>query len=213
MSSAAYYTPLAHQLDKLPDVRNCRVEVVDHGAHAGYAVLLDHVLLARGWETQENGELNGALDKTSLDATTYKVWLDNNAVCYVALPGESVASNPEYDLVAAGTVPFLQPIWQGKDWQLYRVGDPTHIVPAPASVVSYSQASMTIDVPCTCTINLRIRWSHYLTARLERPGSGTSTAPAVLAKLADDGSGWTTITTTKSGHYVLSGSLTGGLLP
>ena len=80
-------------------------------------------------------------------------------------------------------------------------------------MISYSQAAMTIDVPCTCTTNLRIRWSQYLTAELERPDAGTSDAPTIQAKLADDGSGWTTITTTAPGHYVLSGSLTGGLLP
>jgi hypothetical protein len=189
---------------------NCRVEVVNHGAHAGDAVLLDHAQLARGWETQENTQLNNALDQKSLDATTYKIWLDNNAVCYVALPADSVKSNPEYDLVAKGGIGYLTEIWQDDDWQLFEVLSPTHIVAAPASVIAYSQAAMTIRIPCACAVKVRVRWSTYLDAVLKQPAPNR--APAVTAEVSDDGSGWTSISTPRAGDYVLSGSLTGGFL-
>ena len=94
VSSAGYYDSLIDQLDHTPGLMNCRVEVVDHGAHGGDYALLDHAQLARGWETQENAELNKTLDDKSLDKTTYKIWLDNNAVCYVALPADPVAEQP-----------------------------------------------------------------------------------------------------------------------
>jgi hypothetical protein len=210
VSSSSYYDSLIHQLDATPGLMNCRVEVVNHGAHAGDAVLLDHAQLARGWETQENTQLNNALDKKSLDATTYKIWLDNNAVCYVALPADSVKSNPEYDLVAKGGIGYLTEIWQDDDWQLFEVLSPTHIVAAPASVIAYSQAAMTIRIPCACAVKVRVRWSTYLDAVLKQPAPNR--APAVTAEVSDDGSGWTSISTPRAGDYVLSGSLTGGFL-
>jgi len=209
ISSASYYDSLITQLDRLPGLSNCRVEVVDHGAHGGDYALLDHAQLARGWETQENTELNKALNDTALDKTTYKVWLDNNAVCYVALPAESVDSNPEYKLVAKGGIGYLTEIWHDANWRLFQVLTPSHIVAAPATVLAYNQAAMTIHVPCTCTINVRVRWSHYLGAVLKQSAPGVK---AVTAKVVDDGSGFTNVTTPQAGDYVLSGSLTGGFL-
>lgn len=210
VSSASYYDSLIDQLDQLPGLTNCRVEVVDHGAHGGDFALLEHAQLARGWETQENTELNKTLNKESLDETTYKIWLDNNAVCYVALPADSVVSNPEYDLVAKGGIGYLTEIWKDEHWQLLQVLTPTHIVAAPASVLAYNQAAMTIHIPCTCTVNVRVRFSQYLDAVLKQPASAE--APKVTAKVVDDGSGWTTVITDRPGDYVLSGSLTGGFL-
>jgi hypothetical protein len=210
VSSSSYYDSLIRELDATRGLMNCRVEVVNHGAHAGDAVLLNHAQLARGWETQENTALNNALDNKALDATTYKIWLDNNAVCYVALPADSVKSNPEYDLVAKGRIGYLTEIWHDGDWQLFQVLSPTHIVAAPATVIAYNQAAMTIHVPCTCAVKVRVRWSTYLDAVLK--DSASTTAPRVTAKVTDDGSGWTNIVTTQPGDYVLSGSLTGGFL-
>ncbi|MEO9139259.1 MAG: hypothetical protein ABI345_09355, partial [Jatrophihabitans sp.] len=80
VSSVAFYTPLANRLDKIENLENYRVEVVNHGAHAAYDALLDHAMLARGWETQEDTALNESLLQDPLSPVTYKVWLDNNAV-------------------------------------------------------------------------------------------------------------------------------------
>src|SRR5262249_55035764 len=152
------------------------VEVVNHGAHAGYDALLPHALLARGWETQEDMALNGALNKPSLDPVTYKVWLDNNAVGYVALPMATVGGFPEYSLVSSGRADYLTRIWHNDNWQLFSVANPTPIVAAPARVLGHTQAKMRIAVPCACTLGLRLRWSKFLHATLEQP---SPTAPAV----------------------------------
>jgi hypothetical protein len=211
ISSVAYYKSLVNRLDDIPDLRNYRVELVDHGARAGYDALLEHAMLARGWETQEDTALNRSLTQDPLDPVTYKVWLDNNAVGYVALPSASVGDYPEYKLVASGTATYLTRIWWDKNWDLFRVDDPTPIVAAPASVLDHDQKSMTVRVPCRCTVAVRVRWSKFLTAALQQrkqSGKGTVDAtPAVHAKLADDGSGWTVLTSDKPGVYVLRGSI------
>jgi hypothetical protein len=216
VSSVSYYRNLAARLDAIPELRNYRVEVVNHGAHAGYDALLEHAMLARGWETQEDYALNASINKESLDPVTYKVWLDNNAVGYVALPSGSLAGDPEYTLVQQGTAAYLHRIWSDPDWALFRIDDPTPIVARPAAVTAHDQKSMTISVPCVCTISVRLRWSKFLTAALQAPdpaGSGTvDVTPRVRPRVADDGTGWSTVTTTRPGTYLLRGSLRGGLL-
>jgi len=215
ISSVSYYTSLAHRLDKITDLNDYRVEVVNHGAHAGYDALLQHALLARGWETQEDHALNAALLHADLDAVTYKVWLDNNAVGYVALPSSAVQDYPEYTLVREHRPSYLHRIWRNADWQLFEVQTPTPIVGRPARVLGHDQKSMTIRVPCTCAVPVRVRWSKFLAAQLQGPGKVGHTVdavPSLSAQVADDGSGWTTLTTKRPGVYVLRGSLRGGLL-
>lgn len=216
ISSVAYYRSLVNRLDGVRNLRNYRVELVDHGARAGYDALLDHAMLARGWETQEDTALNQSLTKDPLDPVTYKLWLDNNAVGYVALPSASVGAYPEYKLVASGTAGYLTRIWWDKDWDLFRVENPTPIVAEPASVIAHDQKSMTLRVPCRCTLAVRVRYSRFLTAALQQrapSGRGTVDAkPSQRARLVNDGSGWTVLTTQKPGIYVLRGSLSGGLL-
>lgn len=214
VSSPAYYDSLAHRLDAIPGLANYRVEVVNHGAHAGYDALLPHAALARGWETQEDNALNAALAQDPLDPTTYRVWLENNAVAYVALPAAQVQSYPEYTLVQTHRPRYLHRIWRDTNWQLFRVDQPTPIVGTPASLLSHTQSSMTIVVPCACTVRVRVRYSKFLAATLvppvRSPGAGAPPLD-VPASVLDDGTGWTTVTTSRAGTYRLAGSI-GGLL-
>jgi len=200
VSQTAYYKPLATELDRLVGLANYRVEIVTRGAHAAYDALLDHAMLARGWETQEDNALNKTLLNKDLDATSYKIWLGNNSVGYVAIPRTKTDHSPENTLVAAGTLKYLTKVWQGTDWNLFRVANPTPIVAPPQRVLEYSQSHLTIRVPCACTFNVRVRWSKFLHARA---AAGTATA-----RVVDDGYGYTSVTTTAPGDYVLQGSVT-----
>lgn len=209
VSTVGYYTSLARQLRSLPDLQDYRVEVVNHGAHAGYDALLPYAMLARGWETQEDESLNKALSLNPLPPTTYKVWLDNNAVGYVALPSSSVGGYPEYRLVRAAKAPYLERIWHDRHWQLFKVRNPSPIAGTPATVVGHSQSAMTIRVPCSCRVDVRVRWSKFLgaTLLLAHPGHPGTVRQSVTAAVVDDGTGWTTVTTKQPGVYRLSGSL------
>lgn len=215
VSSVNYYTALADRLDRIGNLENYRVEVVNHGAHAGYDALLGHASLARGWETQEDNALNAALNENPLSPVTYKVWLDNNAVGYVALPHASVHAYPEYTLVAEHRANYLQRIWHDENWELFRVAAATPIVANPARLVGHTQSSMTIEIPCACAVNIRVRWSKFLSADLQGAPAGGSRAPQdapeVGGRVTNDGTGWTTVTTTEPGRYTMRGSV-GGLL-
>ena len=204
MSTTAFYKPLADELDTLGDLTTYRLEVIAHGfsagSHAGDDALLNHAMLARGWETQEDQAFNAILGSPTLTAVSFRIWLDNNAVGYVAIPRVPVRSSPEYTIVADGT-PYLHQVWQSADWQLFRVTNPTPIIEQPATVVSRSQARLEVDVPCACAISLRLRYSKFLKAQLiGHPNQ---------AAVTDDGAGWTLLTTRAPGRYYLEGRLSG----
>jgi hypothetical protein len=215
-ASGQFYKSLADRLDRIPDLETFRVELVDHGARAGYEALLDHAMLARGWETQEDTALNRALTQDPLNPITYKAWLDNNAVGYVALPSSTAGPYPEYKLVASGPPSYLTRIWWNTEWDLFRVEDPTPIVAPPASVLAHDQKSMTLRIPCDCALAVRLHYSRFLTAVLQHrdalTGKLTDATPTERATVADDGTGWTVLTTHEPGIYLLRGSLTSGLL-
>lgn len=213
VASGAYYESLVTRLDKVPDLQTYRIELVDHGGRAGYEALLDHAMLARGWETQEDTALNLPLTQDPLDPITYKAWLDNNAVGYVALPSFTAGPYPEYKLVANHPPSYLTRIWGDRNWDLYRVANPTPIVAPPATVLAHDQKSMTIRVPCACTLAVRVHWSRFLlAARQQRAAGGpgwVDATPAERAQLVDDGTGWSVLTTRGPGIYLLRGSLSG----
>ncbi|MCW2497657.1 hypothetical protein [Jatrophihabitans sp.] len=204
-STVAFYQPLARELDTLPGLATYRLEVVahgfSHGSHAGDEALLNHAMLARGWETQEDQALNAILGSKSLDAVSFKAWLDNNAVGYVAIPRQQVKSSPEYDIIADQTPGYLHQIWQSVDWRLFRVSDASAVVQAPATVIARGQARLEVSIPCTCAIALRLRYSKFLQAQLV--GSG------IPARITNDGSGFSIVTTTRPGRYYLQGKLSG----
>ena len=106
-AAPSYYTGLIRQLSSLANLDNFRLEVVGNPRiHTAAFVLLDHATLAGGYETQEQNELNGILNDTKhLDAISYKVWLDNNAVGYVAVDRSPSNSYAEYELLREGAHP------------------------------------------------------------------------------------------------------------
>jgi hypothetical protein len=198
-SDRAYYQPLARELDHIKGLNNFRLEVVSEKAQAAYDALLDHGMLARGWETQEDVALNRTVLSSKLDPTSYKIWLDNNSVGYVALPRAKAEAFPEYRLVAQG-LPYLHQIWTIDDWTLYRVSSPTPILAQPQTVLSFSQSKLVIRATCACTFTVRIRYSKYLRGDPVAHTSGRT------ATLVSDGYGYTSMTTTGPGDYVLHGS-------
>ncbi|MDQ2748663.1 MAG: hypothetical protein M3Y44_03905 [Actinomycetota bacterium] len=201
-SSASYYSSLAQELDHLPRLSSYRLEVVADGTHTAAYALLDHAALARGYETQADNALNRVLmSAANLTPVSYKVWLDNNSVGYVALPTKVVHPNPEYTLVSTGALPYLSTIWSNADWVLMRVEQARPIVAPPAAMLDADQAVLEIAVPSPGPVHVRVRWSAFLAV------DGPDDAPT--AQLADDGSGWTVLTVAVPGRYVLRASATG----
>lgn len=196
ISDASYYTSLTTELDHTAGLADYRVEVIPDGTHAAAFALLDHAQLARGYETQSDNSLNAVLNSPDLDAVTFKVWLDNNAVGYVVINRETLKSGPEDRLVRSRTPRYLRLVWSDARWKLYRVSDPSPIAAPPARVVDAGQASLVVETPRPATIAVRIRWSRFL--HVTGPGGHRGT-------LRSDGQGWTTLIAPVAGRYVVKG--------
>jgi hypothetical protein len=198
MSTVSYYVPLAAELDHIPALTDYRLEAVPDGTHTASYALLDHAMLARGYLTQTDNALNGVLTSwATLNPLTYKIWLDNNAVGYVAIGRTALNPDPEYELVSGRQLPYLTRIWSDTNWTLYRVESPTPIVAPPGRIRHADQSSMTVDVPKAGKLPVRVRWSKFLTA--DAPGDARG------ATVTDDGYGWTILTAPVPGEYVLHG--------
>jgi hypothetical protein len=194
MSTASYTDGLAGELDATPNLDDFRVEVVPDGSHAAAYTLLAHASLARGYETQSDNGLNKILMSDSIDAASFRTWLDDNAVAYVALDRETLMHSPEDRLVRGGTLPYLHLAWSDKNWLLFAVASPIPIAEAPAEVVQADQAELMISIPQPGTYELRVRWSRFLTLGQDAP-------PGVLRAGQD---GRTVLVADEAGNYSIT---------
>ncbi|MFF4890609.1 hypothetical protein [Micromonospora chersina] len=194
----AYFAPLRAELDRrgltgrveVPPTRNYW-----EAAHLGEAPL------ARGWLRQADIARNPLFFTTvpgasgtgvPLTADTYRAWLAENAVQYVAVPDVELSwvGRPEAELVRAG-LPYLTEVWSGPHWRLYAVADPTPLVGAPGELVGQDAATVTFRAPGPGPVPVRVRHDRWLTV------TGGAT-------LNPDGE-WTMVTVPRAGTYTLGG--------
>jgi hypothetical protein len=162
----AYFAPLRDRLRQ--ETLTGRVEIPPTRDYWESAYLGD-IPLARGWLRQADIDRNPIFFATvpgasgtgvALTADSYRSWLADKAVQYVAVPDAELswAGRGEADLIATG-LPYLTLIWSDTHWHLYAVADAQPIVAPPARLVSQSATSVTFDAPAGADVTLRIR--HY----------------------------------------------------
>ncbi|MGC4814746.1 hypothetical protein ACLQ29_29805 [Micromonospora sp. DT228] len=163
------------------------------------AARLGEVPLARGWLRQADIDRNPLFFTTvpgaagtgvALTPASYRAWLAENAVQYVALPDAPLSwvGRAEAELVEGG-LPYLTPVWSGPHWRVWAVLDPTPLVAAPAELIRADGAAVTFRAPAAGPVAVRVRHSRWLVA------SGDATVAA-------DGD-WTTVTVPGPGEYTL----------
>jgi hypothetical protein len=165
-AKASFYTPLTTELKREPAALNHRVEVVEPRTHWQVVYLEPTVTLARGWERQLDTSLNPALYSDRLNASSYRAFLDRNAVSLVAVPHGTpldFGSYSENRLINAG-LPYLRAIWSNPSWTLYAVSQPTAIATgAGASVDALTTTGVRLTTTGAGVVKLRMRYSPYLT--------------------------------------------------
>lgn len=121
--NASYYAPLRAELARLTGGQTTIVEVPLTKAHWESAYLAGHqgVELARGWERQLDTRYGAIFYRRTLSATSYRSWLRENRVRYVALPDAPLdgAGRLEGALVGRG-LPYLRELWHSEHWRVYR---------------------------------------------------------------------------------------------
>ncbi len=180
-----------------------RVEIVDTKNHWGSTYLGDTVALARGWYRQADVAYNPLFYRDgALTAQSYRVWLDELAVGWVALPSGDVpldySAVREAQLVRGG-LSYLSPVWSDPHWTLYRVTEATGLG-LGARVTAVDASSVSVSVPRTFPVALRMRWSPYL--QVQHP-DGTPAPGACIA----NNSGWVGLRVPAAGDYRISSHL------
>jgi hypothetical protein len=184
----AYFAPLVDFLQDNSQPPG-RVEVVFTDAHWESADVAIHVPIARGWERQLDVGRNALFYNDTLNARTYRQWLEENAVRWVALPDAKLdySARQEAKLVSGG-LPYLKLRWTAPHWRVYEVTSPhSLIVPegsARITALSMAAEQVRMNVTRPGTALVRVRWTPYWLA------NGACVEPA---------NGWTSITAHRTG--------------
>ena len=141
-----------------------RVEVVPTASHREAAALAPYANLARGWNRQADAARNRVFYRDRpLTAEAYQKWLHRWAVRFVVLSTAKPddAAVEEAALVAGG-LPYLERVWSDDEWTLYEVDRPAPLASAPAEVLSFDAAQITLYTPEPGPVVVRVAYSRWL---------------------------------------------------
>ena len=161
--SAGFYAPLLHQLAARRVAGP--IEVVPTLRRGEAAFVAPVVPIAKGWSRQADTGRNAIFYDGTLNADTYRKWLDDNAISYVAISnGPYDWSAPDEVTLVRGGLPYLQTVWWDKTWTLYAVTKPRPVISYPGQLIDRGPVSLTVSLPEPGEYVVRLRWSRYLTA-------------------------------------------------
>ena len=197
---ASYYQPVVAYLESQAGPIG-RVEIPSTYRHWEAAYAAPHVLLARGWERQLDIAYNPLFYSAPLTAQSYGHWLTDNGVRFVALPDAQLddSSTGERALLLHG-LPYLQRVWQGAHWTVWRVDGFRGLVVGDATLQTLTADRLTINVRTPGDIVLRVRaTSHW---KVGRGGCAASTKD-----------GWTVLRNLPAGTVNVTQALAGSKCP
>ncbi|GAC1603108.1 MAG: hypothetical protein NVS3B21_31500 [Acidimicrobiales bacterium] len=156
---ASYYQGLLDVLRELPPTR---IEIPFTRRHWEAVRVAPKVALARGLERQLDIGLNPLFYQPSLDELTYRSWLRDNAVAYVALPDAELdeSATAEAALLDAGIL-GLEPVWHDAHWRVWKVQDATPMVEGPAHLERLDPDSFALEVDTPSEVLVRVHYSSH----------------------------------------------------
>ena len=171
--SPQFYAPLLNQLA----VRRAAgpIEVVPTRRRGEVAFVAPAVAIAKGWSRPADTGRNAIFYDGSLNADTYRKWLDDNAISYVAMSqGPYDWSARDEVTLLRGGLPYLQEVWSDRTWTVYAVANPRPVISPPGQVIGRDAVSLTVSLPEPGEYVVRVHWSRYLTVSngCMRPAEG-----------------------------------------
>ncbi len=170
-----FYEPLVTKLRDLQDGQApFRIEVAPTKNRWEADYVAREFALARGWLRQLESDDFDLFSEGSLDAVSYRDWLDRHAVSYVAVPDAPLdyLAEDEVELIGGG-LDYLDVVWRNDDWTLYRVAESREL-----GVTAVGPDWFAVEAP---------RPGHYLVA-LNFTSTWTVTEGDACVERADDDS-------------------------
>ncbi|MDP2712458.1 MAG: hypothetical protein Q8O56_14685, partial [Solirubrobacteraceae bacterium] len=158
---AAYHAPLIEFLQSRPGA--FRVEIPFTENHWEARHVAPRVALARGWERQLDRRFGALFYDGSLDARSYRAWLDKRAVAYVALPDVALdyAGRDEARLIEDG-LPYLREVWRDRHWRVFAVARPAALVQADGgATATLHPTGVTVRAARAGSVLLRVRYTRW----------------------------------------------------
>ncbi len=181
---ASFYAPLRGELLRLSRGAGghgagghpIRVEVPMTNAHWESVYLPGgSISIARGWERQLDTRYDALFYGDRLSRSTYRHWLNENAIAYVALPAAKLDSaGQEEKRLIEGDLPYLAQVWHSSRWRLFAVHNATPLVQPPAQMLQIGADSFTLQAPRPGSYEVRLHWTPYWA--LASPAAGCVSA-------------------------------------
>ncbi|MBV9096634.1 MAG: hypothetical protein JO079_01130, partial [Frankiaceae bacterium] len=173
---------LVRILDRLGPLTG-RVEVVPFLDHGEADVVVEHALLARGWERQLDTVRAATLYRPGLTAAQYVGWLRAHHVQYVALGRHRHDWSAGSELrVLAAPVPGLKAAYLSPEWLVWSVDYSPPVVTGAGHAVRLGRASIVVAADGTGPVRVDVPWSRWLTvsagACVRRDDSGVAVVPS-----------------------------------
>jgi hypothetical protein len=159
-TQASYYAPLARFLRSRPG--SFRAEIPFTANHWEAAYVAPSIPLAGGWERQLDRRYGALLYDGSLTPSSYRAWLDDSAVAYVALPDVPLdySSEAEARMIQRG-LPYLRPVWHDAHWRVFAVRRPAPMVRGAGATITLQTGGFTLRARRTGDAFVRVhdtRW-------------------------------------------------------
>jgi hypothetical protein len=160
-TSAAYYRPLLSFLARQTGPP-FRIEVPFTRSHWEAYEIATHYPIARGWERQLDIADNAIFYDGKLSTSSYKRWLHDSAVRYVAVADAPLdySAKPEASLIARG-LPYLRTVFDREHWHVYAVAHFTPIVQGAAILEAIGPDYLTLTAQRPATLLLHVHFSPY----------------------------------------------------
>jgi hypothetical protein len=177
----AYYDGMLHYLTANQQPLG-RVEIPFTRDHWEAKYVAEKVPLARGWDRQVDLSRNAVL-YAPLTATTYRTWLIENSVRFVALPDAPLDQGGQAEKALLRHPPtWLRLVYADNQWHIWEVVGAAPLASGAATMSSLTASSFTLTAASPGVTFVRLRWSTYW--RVD-DDAAACVAPA--------GGGWTTI--------------------
>jgi hypothetical protein len=140
-----------------------RVEIPFTDNHWESRWVAPHVPLARGWERQVDRARNAIFyDSRPITPASYRRWLDDNAVRFVALADAPIdySAAREAQIVRDGQ-PYLRPVWHDAHWRVYEVVGARPLAAGAASAAGLGGESVRLQASRPGVVDLRVRFTPY----------------------------------------------------
>ena len=195
-ASRGFHRPLVDAIRTHAD-GPVRVEIPFTAGHWEAAFVAREVPLARGWQRQLDRKFNAQLYDDDLTHETYRAWLLDHGVSFVAVPDVALEEASERQAALIESAGYLRLVWTNDDWDLYRLDDTPGVVTGPARLIEFAGNRVRLVVERPGDILLRVRHSPYL--RVDEGDACISRSDA----------GWTVVTASRTGPLAIDTGVAG----